>query len=112
MVVCLPKTFPPETAKDTSGNPGCVSFFAVSNVPHPRTFAKRFFGVDKTGQRDYHLPKALPRGGGEALVKGAFLALGTGGLMVSHIELFTFCLVIIGVIGLTVGIMDFIRKRK
>jgi len=32
--------------------------------------------------------------------------------MVSHVELFTFCLVIIGIVGLTITIADFLIKRK
>jgi len=32
--------------------------------------------------------------------------------MVEYIELFTFCLVIIGVVGLTIKILDFIIKKK
>ena len=32
--------------------------------------------------------------------------------MVSYIELFTFSLVIIGVVGLTIKVIDFIIKKK
>ena len=51
--------------------------------------------------------------GGEALVKGAFPApWSQEGYMIGWLELFTFCLVIIGVIGLTIRIIEFFMKRK
>ena len=44
--------------------------------------------------------------------KRVFLALWKGGYMVSHIELLTFCLVAIGIAGLTVKIIDVIVRLK
>ena len=44
--------------------------------------------------------------------KRVFLALWKGGYMVSHMELFTFCLVAIGIAGLTVKIIDVIVRLK
>jgi hypothetical protein len=62
----------------------------------------------------YDVDTALPlRYAVQPSTKRAFLALWIKGVhMVSHIELFTFCLVAIGIAGLTIKIIDVITRLK
>ena len=61
----------------------------------------------------YNGYKALPCGRRfSPLLRGIFLPSGKGVYMVGYIELFTFCLVIIGIVGLAIKTIDILIKRK
>jgi len=69
--------------------------------------------LDKEREFAYNVRMAQPYGMRlSPQLRGYFSPSGKGVHMVSHIELFTFCLVIIGIAGLAIKIIDIIMRLK